>query len=91
MLPATPVLDGYREVVIAKDQPEYIPLPAVIRHGIVTSRWKMTWRERIVALLTGNVYLQVMTFNRPLQPVILSVDKPQMEHETVQSIDGIPA
>jgi hypothetical protein len=84
MIPATPVLlkpiVKPREIVYAKDQPEYVPLPALVSDddGVVTTRWSLTWRERIVLLFGGNLYLQVLTFHRRLQPVKLMVDEPEM-------------
>lgn len=55
--------------VFAKDQPEYIPLPAHVRtDGVVTSCWGMSWKERIRALFTGRVYVSLLTFGQPLQP-----------------------
>ena len=72
--------NGIRPVTYAKDQPEYLPLP-VLRsfQGTVTSRWRMTWRERLAALFTGDVYLTQLTFNSPLQPVRLQVTVPTVE------------
>jgi hypothetical protein len=67
-------------VTIAKDQPEYLPLPAhVASDGVVTCCWAMSWRERIRALITGKVWHQVMTFGAPLQPQLLSTSKPDLE------------
>ena len=66
-------------VVFAKDQPEYLPLPAHIspgRDGEATSCWKMSLWERLIVLFTGKVYLQLLTFGGPLQPQILSVRNP---------------
>lgn len=70
------------ETVYAKDQPEYQPLP-VFKYddGTVLSRWKLSWPERLRALLSGNVYLFVSTFNHPLQPVMLQVKPPEMAKE----------
>lgn len=80
MHPASPVIKGHEEVVYAKDQPEYLPLPAIRQSdGCIVTRWQMTWRERIKALLTGSVYLEVLTFNQRLQPVKISVDVPEIE------------
>lgn len=63
--------------VYAKDQPEYLQLPAhKTVGGIVTSCWKLSFRELIWILLTGKVYLKMMTFGRPLQPLKMSVKKP---------------
>jgi len=82
MKPVSPVLPMRRdlkqyETVIAKDQPEYNPLPSMIAlDGTVTTRWYLSFTERIKVLLFGDVYLQIMTFNKPLQPIKLSVDQP---------------
>lgn len=72
MNPQSPVVPGENipEVIYAKDQPEYLPLPTIHRtNGEVLSRWKLTWRERLRILWTGNLYLTVCTFNNPLQPL----------------------
>lgn len=69
-----------QNIVIAKDQPEYIPLPAnvnVIESGRVVTCWQMSLAERIKALLTGKVWLSQLTFNMPLQPVRLDIEKPR--------------
>jgi hypothetical protein len=72
MTPVSPIVPGLllQEVIYAKDQPEYIPLP-VHRDpdGLCTSRWKLTWRERLFVLFHGYFYLQQLTFNQPLQPI----------------------
>jgi hypothetical protein len=62
------------EIVIAKDQPQYIPLPAVYdrEHGVVHTRWKLSLVERFRVLICGSMYLSIRTFNEPLQPVKLS-------------------
>lgn len=69
-------------VVIAKNQPNYMPLPAHQFHGDPYGRiaccWKLTWKERISILFTGLVWHQVLTFNQPLQPQLLTVEKPKM-------------
>jgi hypothetical protein len=46
--PVSPIVPGLKlpEVVYAKDQPQYEPLPVFKQDdGIVLSRWKLTWRE----------------------------------------------
>lgn len=65
-------------VVYGKNQPEYTPLPAYKSEetGIVVSCWKMTWKERLTVLVTGRVYLQLLTFGKPIQPQIISVNNP---------------
>ena len=68
-------------VIIAKDQPEYLPLPAH-RFSDDPDRlafcWRLTWRERLVVALTGNVWQQVLTFGLLLQPQLLTIEKPEM-------------
>jgi hypothetical protein len=65
--------------VLAKDQPEYLPLPVHItctRERITTSCWKLTWRERFKILLTGKVWVGQLTFGQPLQPQLVDIDSP---------------
>jgi len=64
-------------VVYAENQPEYLPLPAhKAEDGTVTSCWRLSLLERLKVVITGRLYLQVLTFNQPLQPLLLTVDKP---------------
>jgi hypothetical protein len=66
-------------LVIAKDQPEYVPMPAhVAPDGTVTCRWRLSFRERIRVLLRGEVWHQVLTFGQPLQPQSLTVNRPML-------------
>lgn len=72
------------DVVIAKDQPEYLPLPAhrftdIPHQGRIACCWKLGLKERLKLLWTGELWHQVLTFNQPLQPQLLSVDKPDMK------------
>jgi hypothetical protein len=61
------------EVVYAKDQPEYIPLPTLkFSDGLVVSRWTLNWKERLRLLFGGSVYLGLLTFNGPLQPILIA-------------------
>ena len=61
-------------VVLGEKQPEYLPLPAHRdKDGLVTSCWRLNWKERIIVLFIGKVYLQLMTFNTPIQPQRMSV------------------
>lgn len=69
-------------VVIAKDQPEYLPLPAHQfrdAEGRIACCWQLSWRERFRILITGRLWHQVLTFGQPLQPQLLSVEKPEMK------------
>ena len=82
-------LIGFPEqtVVIAKDQPEYLPLPAHRFEGDAQGRiafcWQLSWRERLSVLLRGVLWHQVLTFNQPLQPQFLAIEKPAMPSASV--------
>ena len=67
----------------AKDQPEYLPLPAFREpDGTVTSCWGLSWRERLQVLLTGRVWVTVLTFNQPLQPLALRTGYPFAQEDS---------
>lgn len=75
-------------VVIAKDQPEYLPLPAhrfadAPEQCRIAFCWQLTWRERLAVLWRGVVWHQVLTFNHPLQPQLLATEKPVMPSASV--------
>jgi hypothetical protein len=67
-------------VVIAKDQPQYNPLPAYRwpqdPEGRIACCWSLTWRERFRVLFSGRIWHQILTFNGPLQPQLLTIEKP---------------
>ncbi len=58
---------GYN-TIIAKDQPEYMPLPAFKNpddlKGQVISCWKGNFLDRIIFLFTGKVWLSLLSFNK---------------------------
>jgi hypothetical protein len=71
-----------RNIVLAKDQPEYLPLPAHIttsQEHLLTCCWQLTWRERLRVLFGGVVWHQIMTFGQQLQPQKLMTEKPELE------------
>lgn len=64
-------------VTYAKDQPEYRPLPALrMGNGEIVTCWGPSFRERLKILFGGKIWLNVLTFNHPLQPLLISADKP---------------
>lgn len=73
-----PIEFPQQNCVYAKDQPEYLPLPAHRSpDGMeVTACWGMTWRERFTVLFTGRVYVNLLTFGGPLAPSIVSTAPP---------------
>lgn len=67
-------------IQIAKNQPEYITLPAHYdaNKGIMTHCWKVNILERIKMLFKGTVWLRQMTFGDKLQPMMVMTHKPEM-------------
>ncbi len=68
-----PVISGLeeKEVVYAKNQPEYVPLRTLVSNGRdrrVLSRWEPTLEQRKAISEGADVYLQLLTFGQPLQP-----------------------
>lgn len=68
------VPDTATKVVYAKNQPEYLPLPAIrFPDGRMYTEWRPT-EEELQQLINGeHIRLWVWTFNQPLQPVALEV------------------
>ena len=65
-------------VIIAKNQPQYIPLPAYISSdkNELTCCWELSLLERIKLLFTGKIWHSILIFNKPLQPQLLQITKP---------------
>ena len=72
----TPVEFPQQTVVWAKDQPPYIPLPAYTDAQQTISVWALTWKERLLVLMRGRVWLRQMNFGEPLQPQRPSIESP---------------
>lgn len=68
--------DGWN-AEIAKDQKEYLTLPAhIAKDGEVVSCWELSDEEIEEIKKTKRIYLGISTFNKPLQPQRLSVYNP---------------
>jgi len=65
--------------VYAENQEEYLDLPShKSRDGTVTSCWQLNLKERFTLLLSGKLFIQMMTFNKPLQPIRICLSKPKL-------------
>jgi len=77
-----PIQFPEQNTTYAKDQPEYFPLPAYRvpddPNGTIVICWSVPVAARLKLLFTGKLWHEVLTFNRPLQPQKVSVDKPAM-------------
>lgn len=61
-----------QEIIYAKNQPEYLSLPARIdKDGGTFTLWELSWRERLAALTFGKLSLRILTFGHPLSPMHL--------------------
>lgn len=74
MKPVEPHTGEGEPIVMARDQPQYIPLPARrTEEGVLTTEWQLDDLERMRVARGGRVRLVIHTFNHPLQPVRLEV------------------
>lgn len=76
--PKSPVIpsESKSEIQVAKDQPEYRVLPMIqyinsdgIRCGL--TRWNIPFILRLKLLFTGNIFIDYILFNSPIQPLYL--------------------
>jgi hypothetical protein len=77
MKPVKPIIPGQDLPVTnyAENQPEYETFPVHRdQGGVALSRWRLTWREWLKVLITGDIYHWQHTFNAPMQPIMLDVE-----------------
>jgi hypothetical protein len=78
MTPVEFSINGLTQVTYAKNQPEYLPLPACVdSNGVVVTKWHLTLRERLRLMFSSHIYIQKLTFNQPLQPIRVTLDEPE--------------
>lgn len=68
-------------VVFAKDQPQYKPLPAFRNsspEGEVVTCWNLSFKERLRVLFKGEIWVSMMTFNKPLTPSFMTTEKKEV-------------
>lgn len=79
----SPVQFPQANAVIAKDQPEYLPLPshASPNRKVITSCWELTDDELETVLMTRRIFVSQLTFAQPLQPLVLQTkfDPPDVQ------------
>lgn len=79
-----PIPDGIYDgepCLIGENQPEYEPLPAILidkETGCLVTRWQFTPEELIMVAVNGVLDLKVMTFNRPLQAMLVAIVDPNV-------------
>ncbi len=71
-----------RNIMIAESQSQYLSLPARVEHDfdlnspLIMSCWKLNLFERIRCLFSGKIWVSVLTFSKPLQPMMLDTEIP---------------
>ena len=62
-------------IVIAKDQDEFKALWAYMDDEVTVSCYKLSFKERLKILFSGELWIGQANFGQPLQPQLLSVYK----------------
>jgi hypothetical protein len=68
-------------ITYAENQSEYTPLPAFKNQspqGEVISCWSLSWKERLRILFKGEIWVAMMTFNKPLTPIYVTTKKDEV-------------
>jgi hypothetical protein len=78
MQPVSPVMPGSEaiEVVLGKNQPEYVSLPAVYldtEARPMITRWRLSHEERVAIAAGADIVLTQLTFGNLFQPVHIQV------------------
>ena len=84
-----PTTFKHQNTIFAKDQPQYQQLPALLLEGPeghVISCWRLSFKERIQVLLFGRIWSSLMTFNKPLTPSYLTVNRKEVYSHPDDSI-----
>ncbi len=71
----------HQNITFAENQPEYLPLPALkldTLQGEVITCWQLSFKERIKVLFLGKVWMCLVSFNRPLTPSMLAVNRKEL-------------
>lgn len=75
----TPIEFKEQNIIFAKNQSPYLPLPAYQDYeqgGRIFHCWRLNLKERFKILFTGRLWINVLTFNQPPQPIKPMVDTP---------------
>lgn len=78
-----PIKFDEQHTTYAENQEPYLPLPS-FKHSddwkCVSSCWGCGFTERLKFLFTGKIWVTMPTFGKPLNPVKLSIDKPDFNN-----------
>jgi len=66
-------------VIYGKNQKEYEPLPALkFEDGTMVTCWRLSWRELLSIVWKRKVWVSVLTFNKPLQPLYITTKQEEV-------------
>lgn len=75
-----PVFFKQQNVVVGKDQEEYLDLPAYVDKESpgreVISCWQLSFMERLKVLITGKIWNRQFTFGTAYSPTALQIESP---------------
>lgn len=77
-------------VVYGKGQPEYKPLPAhKTEEGEAIFCFELDEEERKRIAQTGELWVSLLTFNQPLQPIFITINKSDLfiQSDTTKQTD----
>lgn len=73
------------------NQPEYQPLPCIrFEDGMTISCWELSPEEAQRVSTNRRIYLQQLTFNKPLQPILPAADLDDCIVPNSKPIEGEP-
>lgn len=78
-------------VVYGKGQPEYKPLPAhKTEEGQAVFCFELDEEERKRIAETGEIWISLLTFNQPLQPIFITTNKSEIfiQPDTAKQTDN---
>ena len=68
------------DIVFGKNQPEYQPLPAKqVDNNTIMTCWELSDDDILLINSSKKIWLGVMTFGKPLQPVILTASRTDID------------
>lgn len=76
-----PIEFKHQNATFVNSKNGYKPLPALkikSPDGIVISCWRLSLIERMQVILTGHIWLSLMTLNEPLTPTLLSTNRKEV-------------
>lgn len=71
-----------QNTVIAKNQPEYLPLPAKLsghEDGLMAVCYRLTFWEIVKLIFTRKLWIETLTFHRGVTPIRPSVHEPNWD------------